>query len=648
MVLKVEIRTHDGMGRLTKIKSNDKIIQGPNLVEPVQIPAYHESGVADTIPFITKTNKSTVNLGYLPALHKFSNFSSEEEVIDAINSEYYSKIKTLDFVAFPLDKASSLRTTSNYPSFILQASQKVDLNFAWIFVQNDSKTDWSELSQLPLMITGDLSTIYKNQRQTWKYLVDLENNYPLSLKYAPSIPPALFSLYAYLGIDFFDSLFGQYMAQNNVFLDTEELISVPDKSSFQSWCPCSACEQIQQFSTTKEWLKSHNQKFTESMIQKVQYSLSQGTLRDLVKKQILIDPNTTALLRIADLENEQALLDKYNPTFKKQKLLLTSNSDYIRPEIRMFHKRVKERFSIPEWTQAVLLIPCSAKKPYSESKSHRIFASTIKNALRGKRYSVLDLIVTSPLGVVPRFVEQVYPAGMYDIPVTGNWSELEQNIVEDMLLSIFSQLKSTIPIISYLAEPERSIIASFSEKYPNYNITILNLPESEIKDDSLKMLREHLFSIKDDIAQTSSKNSYELEFFKAMADYQFGKNAGNIIFTPETEIKRKGYMLTAFSDNNQLATLHLGHVSLTVFAASKLAASFDSYKVFFADEELNGSAIYTPGITKADRQIRPEDDVLVISQKTGEFLALGKSHLSGFELENCNYGLGVSIKKKFK
>ena len=133
-----------------------------------------------------------------------------------------------------------------------------------------------------------------------------------------------------------------------------------------------------------------------------------------------------------------------------------------------------------------------------------------------------------------------------------------------------------------------------------------------------------------------------------MANYQFGKQAGTILFPPETEIRRKGFVLTTFFNNKQLATLHLGHLAITVFAASKLAESQDYYKVYFADSEINGSAIYTPGIIKADSQIKPEDDVLVISDKTGEFLAIGKSHLSGFELENCSYGLGVSIKKKLK
>ena len=353
-------------------------------------------------------------------------------------------------------------------------------------------------------------------------------------------------------------------------------------------------------------------------------------------------------MRIADLDTEHRLLEKYTPSLKKSALVLTSNSDYIRPEIKMFHNRVKERFTVPDWTKLVLLIPCSARKPYSISKSHRIMTSAVKSALRGKRHSVLELIITSPLGVVPRFLEQVYPAGMYDIPVTGNWTELEQNIVEELLLSIFSQLPPDVPIISYLAEPEKSIIKEFASKYPTFNIQVLELEESETSDDSLKILRTQLYSMRDSLISSITKTQHELEFFKSMADYQFGKGAREHLFPPESEIRRKGYVLTAFYNSKQLATLQLGHLALTVYAASRLAESYNNYKVYFADSELSGSALYTPGILRADQQIKPEDDVLVMSDKTGKFLAIGKSHLTGFELESCSFGLGVSIKKKLK
>lgn len=647
MVVKVEIRAHDGPGRITRIISADKVLSSPNLINPVNIPIYHSSNPSINSDLGTIHNDH-LTLGYLPGLHKFSNFTSEEEVIQSLKSDYLQHLQQLDFITFQLDKASKYRTTSHYPDFILRTANSLDHNFGWIYSQDDTNTNWSNLENFPLMIVGDLSTIYRNQRQAWKLLVELEKNYPLTLKYAPAIPPVLFPLYCYFGIDFFDNLYGELLAQNKVFMDFDNFIEISNIDEFVSTCLCKACEQKESYSSITAYLMDHNAAITESMIRKVQYAIQKGTLRDLVKKYVLIDPNSAALLRIADLDTENNLLQLYNPTIKKHKLLLTSTTDYIRPEIKMFHSRVKERFDIPEWTELVLLIPCSAKKPYSISRSHQLFTSSIKAALRGKRHSVLELIITSPLGVVPRSFEQVYPAGLYDIPVTGNWSELEENIVEDLLLHLFSQLDPSIPIVSYLAEPEKSIIKKFVQKHPDYKVNILDLQESETSNDSLKLLREYLYSLKEKITSTSSKNSYELEFFRGMADYQFGQGAGKVLFPVECEIKRRGYTLMAYYKNNQLATLNLGHLAITVFGAQRLAKSTDKYRVYFADDEISGSALYTPGIVKADEQIRPEDDVLIFSEKSGRFLALGKSHLSGFELVNCSFGLGVSIKKKVK
>src|SRR5207247_9898589 len=46
---------------------------------------------------------------------------------------------------------------------------------------------------------------------------------------------------------------------------------------------------------------------------------------------------------------------------------------------------------------------------------------------------VHEVIVTSPLGLIPRELERFHPARDYDIPVTGDWSRDEAAIViEDL------------------------------------------------------------------------------------------------------------------------------------------------------------------------------------------------------------------------
>ena len=45
-------------------------------------------------------------------------------------------------------------------------------------------------------------------------------------------------------------------------------------------------------------------------------------------------------------------------------------------------------------------------------------------------------MMTSPLGLVPRDLEDVWPAANYDVPVTGKWSKDELERVQRMLLAL--------------------------------------------------------------------------------------------------------------------------------------------------------------------------------------------------------------------
>jgi archaeosine synthase len=80
-----------------------------------------------------------------------------------------------------------------------------------------------------------------------------------------------------------------------------------------------------------------------------------------------------------------------------------------------------------ELDDVLILLPCSARKPYSSSRSHRSFRRAIKHNAGH------EVIVTSPLGLVPRDLEEVWPAGHYDIPVTGDWTRDEINRVTNMI-----------------------------------------------------------------------------------------------------------------------------------------------------------------------------------------------------------------------
>ena len=99
-----------------------------------------------------------------------------------------------------------------------------------------------------------------------------------------------------------------------------------------------------------------------------------------------------------------------------------------RVEVTRFAERVIGRYKAPQ-SDVLLLLPCSARKPYSTSRSHRLFAEAIGSH---RRY-LHELILTSPLALVPRELEEAYPAASYDVPVTGRWDREERAWLQSCL-----------------------------------------------------------------------------------------------------------------------------------------------------------------------------------------------------------------------
>ena len=112
------------------------------------------------------------------------------------------------------------------------------------------------------------------------------------------------------------------------------------------------------------------------------------------------------------------------------RLLCHSYSSRDDPLIQNWRRRVSELHTPPNHQSKVMvLLPCSAKKPYRLSQSHRRFQRAIST--RG----VNQVMVTAPLGLVPRELEDFWPAAHYDIPVTGDWDIDELKVIREMVRS---------------------------------------------------------------------------------------------------------------------------------------------------------------------------------------------------------------------
>ena len=139
-------------------------------------------------------------------------------------------------------------------------------------------------------------------------------------------------------------------------------------------------------------LKLHNRLALEGEVALVRYFIGQSKLRELVEARCRMNANHVAIMRHLDVD--YAGTERYAPVARSGVMRANSGESMQRVEVRRFAERLLSRYKPPKATVAVLL-PCSAKKPYSLSQSHRRF----QMAIAGRAH---ESIITSPLGLVPR------------------------------------------------------------------------------------------------------------------------------------------------------------------------------------------------------------------------------------------------------
>jgi hypothetical protein len=98
------------------------------------------------------------------------------------------------------------------------------------------------------------------------------------------------------------------------------------------------------------------------------------------------------------------------------------------PDVVKLRKRILKSYDPPKEARIALFVPCSKTKPYRHSRTHKAIDETIDNALirASVESNILDIIVISePIGVVPRSWELHYPAMNYDM-VLPTWMPLDK------------------------------------------------------------------------------------------------------------------------------------------------------------------------------------------------------------------------------
>lgn len=458
----------------------------------------------------------------------------------------------------------------------------------------------------------------RNPRELLAAIIKIRDETPPdSALYAPALAtPANLALLIYLGVDLVDGtrvvvdgLLGRYHLRDGAW-PLEELKEIP--------CRCSFCRALEEGPDPK-LVARHNLLQLEEELLLLREMIRKGTVREYLERQVRVAPEMTAALRL--LDQEHRYLERRTPVARKSVIYANTSESLHRVEVTRFAERVLERYTAPDG-DVLLLLPCSARKPYSTSRSHRLFAT----ALGTTRRRLKELILTSPLALVPRELEEVYPAASYDVPVTGRW-DLEERRWLTLCLDRYLERNPCANIIAHIDGELRETVEELgiNAVYTGGGTT----------DEALNRLME---AAAEATAGARVLDGFMIQRFSALADYQFGRGAAADLMAGEVRVKGRGLQS---SEKKSLASITpQGTIALSLEGAKRLL-SRGGYIVEIGDFVPRGDVL-APGVTSADDQIRPGDEVMVVGEAA---FGVGRAKMSGWEMVESTRGIAVELRQ---
>jgi len=438
-----------------------------------------------------------------------------------------------------------------------------------------------------------------------EYLLKMKNAVPPDTAwYVPaSALPSNICMLVYSGFDLFDFTAVDLMTSREIFCTTEGML--PADAMNAGLCGCEGCKNGDLF--------THNRNALVHEMAKVRYAVRRSELRELYESRCRMSASQVGLLRILDRSSGE--MERRTTVARSIPLCANSAESQNRCEITRFCERVVNRF-VPSRTDVAVLLPCSARKPYSLSRSHHRFISTIN----GRAHEV---IVTSPLGVVPRELEAVYPAGHYDVPVTGYWDREESEIIAGNLVA-YLEKNDYNRVIAHL-EGGALDVARMAAGRVGIDLETTCRDGRPLSHESLETL--------DHALEGSRKIGHDT--LRGVASWQFGTllDTSGMRVKGRTEKKVVRGRTQYFSIDSGSGLLR------PTFEGWGLIPS--GYRVYI-DNFVPKGDILAPGVTRASGEIREGDEVLVLGEGA---MTTGRAAMPGWEMETSSRGVAVRVRK---
>ena len=426
--------------------------------------------------------------------------------------------------------------------------------------------------------------------------------------------PSTVAILSYMGVDLFDDSLPRAAGLERVLLMPEAEVAMGDGD-----------------------VAGDNVDYMEAELAKVRMFIRADRLRELADQRSFSSPSNVALLRLYD-QNAYGYAEETCSTVGCR-FSCNSTQALRRPDLKRYRDRMRD-YRKPEHKRILLLLPCSAKKPYHISKTHRAFASAIHTAQHDTL--VHEVIVTSPLGMVPRELDACYPANSYDIPVTGEWKCEERAMIREMVGSLIQQgydkvichLGDDYELVEGLAEMECTVVGD-----PTSPKSLENL------DKALRAAAKGM----EPVDYLVDRNNLA----RGLLEFQFGRDIADILMDENTyAIGKFPYWKFIREDPEDrkkktqlgMMTPERGMVSLTLEGAEILAeAGYATVEIM--DFELKGN-LFAVGVIRADPRIRIGDEAIIVCD--GQVRGVGVAMMCGREMTDLKRGIAVKVRHKIK
>ncbi len=445
--------------------------------------------------------------------------------------------------------------------------------------------------------------------------------------YLPGVAtPRNVATLVYAGVDLVDTDRAVVRGTQGRYLTTDEAYFLEDLDELP--CSCPACQvPVEEFD--REDCVDHNVNALAAELARVRRRVRDGRLRDYVEGQARQDQWLTATMR--RLDQGYAYLEQRTPVRRRAEITAATEDTLRRVEIQRFAERVTGRYRPRFDEQPLVIVPCSARKPYSDSQSHKQLHDAIQ--FRGHLLSM-----TSPIGVVPQELELTYPAQHYDSVVTGRWTANEVEFVSQVLERYLERTDYPEVIVHVPGEGYRDVCERVEASLDlSFTYTAVDHPTTS---DSLANLADAM-----DGYPKYLKRDRQYNTLRAVADYQFGDGAGDELF-PAGELTAQGrypQLRAHDADGEQLAALaqEYGLLALTLAGARRWVDADVPVKRVEIDDFVPHGSVLAPGVVDASDDVRVGDEVVVEGPSA---FAVGRAQMSGPEMAESTRGVACQVR----